>query len=226
VTQRKENRLTRDEVLALRGLRLPAVALKGLQRAGIYCQPAISIEFQQATQCYMIRGVESGGAVAPIGAYCGFVGDTGSRLRDLQPVNTVGVNGLHGIVLSPSLVRVQMFRAATTYELLVTRHHLVRVEGKGRPTLQNSILFHGRHGSLDIELWGKDRQLRGMIAPAFYTRSGEQTTAPDRFHDAILRVTAGVCCVGCRHPHLVEGHHWDTASDTALSEPPDEEQLR
>jgi hypothetical protein len=226
MTEPKQNRLNRGEVIALRGLRLPRVALQSLQRAGIYCQPAISIEFQQATPCYMIRGVESGGAVASIGAYCGFVDDTGSRLRDLQPVNTVGVNGLHVIALSPSLVRVQMFRAAITYELLVTRHHLASVEGKTRPSLQNSILFHGRHSTLDIELWGKDRQLRGIVAPIFYGRSGDQVTAPDRFHDAILRATAGVCCVGCRHPHLLEGHYWDTASDMALSEPPDEEQLR
>src|SRR5579859_3645307 len=148
MTEPKHNRLNRGEVLALRGLRSPHVALKSLQRAGIYCQPTISIEFQQATPCYMIRGAESGGAVASIGAYCGFVDDTGSSLRDLQPVNTVGVNGLHGIALSPSLVRVQMFRAATTYELLVTRHHLASVEGKTRPRLQSSILFHGRHATL------------------------------------------------------------------------------
>jgi hypothetical protein len=46
-------RLTRSEVLALRGLRLPSAALKGLQRAGIYCQPAISVESRQATKGYV-----------------------------------------------------------------------------------------------------------------------------------------------------------------------------
>ncbi len=195
--------LSRDELLALRGLRLPSVALKGLKRFGIYCQPAISIEFQQATECYVIRGVESGGAVAPIGAYCGFVDKGGSPLLDVQMINTVGVNGLHGVALSPTLVRVQMLRAATTYELLVTRHDLVPVEGNGRPKLQNSVLFHGRHGTLDMELWGKNRHLQGIVAPVFYSRSGEQIAAPDQFHDAILRVTAATCCVGCRHSHLL-----------------------
>jgi hypothetical protein len=198
----KHSRLNLGEVLALRGLRLPHVALKGLQRAGIYCQPAISIEFQQATSCYVIRGVESGGAIASIGAYCGFVDEAGSSLRDLQPVNTVGVNGLHGIALSPSVVRVQMFRATTTYELLVTRHHLASVEGKGRPRLQNSILFHGKHGVLEMELWGKDSRLSGFVAPTFYSRSGDRVAPPDCFHDAIVRMTAGVCCVGCRHIHV------------------------
>jgi hypothetical protein len=195
--------LSRDQVLALRGLRLPSIALKGLQRAGIYCQPAISIQFQQAAQDYAIRGVESGGAVAQIGAYCGFVGDAGSPLPVLQAVHVLGVNGLHGTVLSPSLVRVQMLRAVTTYELLLTRHLLVHVEGKARPRLQNSVLFHAKHGVLDMELWGRDGRLRGMVIPVFYNRSGEQITFPDRFHDAVLRVVAGTSCVGCRHNHLL-----------------------
>ena len=73
--------LSKIEVLALRGLRLPAVALKGLQRAGIYCQPAISIEFQQQSRCYVIRGVESGGALPRLGAYCAFVGVRGGSLH-------------------------------------------------------------------------------------------------------------------------------------------------
>ena len=195
--------LSRDQVLALRGLRLPSIALKGLHRAGIYCQPAISIQFQQVAQRYAIRGVESGGAVAQIGAYCSFVGNAGSPLPVLQAVHALGVNGLHGTVLSPSLVRVQMLRARTTYELLLTRHALVQLEGKARPRLQNSILFHGKHGILEMELWGRDGQLRGMVIPAFYNSSGEQVTFADRFHEAVLRVTAGASCVGCRHNHLL-----------------------
>jgi hypothetical protein len=203
MTAPKHSPLTRAEVLAMRGLRLPLVALKGLQRAGIYCQPAISIEFQQAAQRYVIRGVESGGAVAPIGAYCGFVDDSGAPLATLQPVNHVGVNGLHVGMMAPSLVRVQMFRTGTTYELLITSHALVPVEDQARPRLRNAILFNGRHGTLEMELWGKDRHLQGIVAPVFYTRSGEQMAAPDRFHDAILRVTAATCCVGCHHSHLL-----------------------
>lgn len=202
MTEPKQNRLTRDEVLALRGLRLPQVALKGLQRAGICCQPGISLERQQGSRGYVIRGVESGGAVAHIGAYCGFVDDAGAPLPVLQPVTSVGVNGLHAGVLSSGLVRVQMFRTGITYELLLTHHFLVPVEGKARPRLQSSVVFHGRHGTLEMELWGKDLQLRGMVAPVFYTKSGEQTRFPDRFHDAVLRVTAGASCVGCRHRHL------------------------
>ena len=107
--------LSRDQVLALRGLRLPSVALNGLQRAGIYCQPAISIAFQQAGQSYIIRGIESGGAVAQIGAYCGFVDSAGFPLEALALVDALAVNGLHAAVLAPTLVRVQMFRIGISY---------------------------------------------------------------------------------------------------------------
>lgn len=202
MTETTQKTLSREEVFTLRGLRLPAAALKGLQRAGIYCQPAISIEFQERARVYVVRGVESGGAVADIGAYCGFVDCNGAPLSTLQAVNAVGVNGLHVAVLSPAFVRVQMFRARTNYELLVTTHSLVSREGKGRPVLRNSLLFRGRHGNLNMDLWGKDSQLRGTVAPVFYSRCGEQIAAPGKYYDAIVWATAGTCCVGCRHTHL------------------------
>ena len=200
----KHNTMTSQEVVALRGLRLPPAALKALQRAGIYCQPAISIEFQQGSQQYLIRGVESGGAVPRIGAYCGFLNGSSGPLSTPHPVAAIGVNGLHAAVVSTRLVRIQMFRSDNAYELLVTHHGFAPVEGKQRPKLHNSILFHGKHGTLEMELSGKDWHLQGMVAPVFYSRSGEQIAAPDQFHDAILRVTAGVCCCGCRHTHLLD----------------------
>jgi hypothetical protein len=194
--------LSKVEVLALRGLRLPAMALKGLQRAGICCQPAISIEFQQQARCYVIRGVESGGAVPRLGAYCAFVNVRGGPLHMTQPVATVAVNGFHAGVLSPEFVRIQIFRSEQHCELLVTRHNLVLKESKTRPALSNSVMFHSAHGRLERELWGKDSRLQGMVAPTFYSRSGEQVLPPDCFHDAVLRVTDGACCVGCRHAHV------------------------
>lgn len=195
--------LSKVEVLALRGLRLPPIALKGLQRAGICSQPTISIEFQQQARCYVIRGVESGGAVPRLGAYCGFLDVRGGPLHMIQPVATVAVNGFHAAILSPEFVRIQIFRSEHHCELLLTRHTLVLKEGKTRPALSNSVLFHGAHGRFEWELWGKDSPLQGMVAPAFYNRSGAQVLPPDCFHDAVLRVTAGACCVGCRHAHVV-----------------------
>jgi hypothetical protein len=51
--------------------------------------------------------------------------------------------------------------------------------------------------------WRKDSHVRGIVAPVFYSKSGEQLAPSDRFHDAVLRATAGVCCCCCRHTHLV-----------------------
>src|SRR5258708_499074 len=38
--------MNHNQVLALRGLPLPAMTLKSLKAAGIYCQPSVSIEHQ------------------------------------------------------------------------------------------------------------------------------------------------------------------------------------
>jgi hypothetical protein len=194
--------LSKSEVLALRGLRLPPVALKAMQRAGIYCQPMVSIEFQKGADRYLIRGVESGGAVPGCGAYCAFADEHGAPPEIIQPIGSVGVNGVHAASLSPVLIRAQVFRSEFHCELLLTRHSLVSTKGKARPALHNSVLFHSKYGVLDAELWSHQCHLRGVIAPTFYARSGEPIAPPDCFHDTILQVTAGVCCVGCRHSHM------------------------
>ena len=112
------------ELLARQGLRLPAVTLKHLRSAGIYCQPSISIEHQHLAKRYVLRGVESGGAVAELGAYSSFVDEQGAALSWLQRIDSIGVNGVHAIVVARVLVRVQMLRIERTYDLLITRHSL------------------------------------------------------------------------------------------------------
>ena len=63
------SRQTEFEVLARQGLRLPQIVLKRLRDAGIYCQPTVSVEHQNLAKKYVVRGVESGGAVSDLGAY-------------------------------------------------------------------------------------------------------------------------------------------------------------
>lgn len=191
------------QILGLRGLRLPAIALKGLQTAGIYCQAAVSIEHQHLAHRYVLRGVESGGAVADLGAYCGFVDDDGHALAWLQRVDSIAVNGVHGIVISACFTRLQMLRVQRTYDLLITRHFLEGTGDGRRPRLGGSILFYGRRGTLEMDLTKKDAGFRGGVAPAFYSRSGELATPPSQFEEAVLRVTAAASCVGCRHCHLL-----------------------
>ena len=192
------------EILARQGLRLPAVTLKQLRAAGIYCQPTVSIEHQHLARKYVLRGVESGGAVAGLGAYASFVDERGNALPWLQRVDSIGVNGIHAVVVAPVLVRVEMLRIDRTYDLLIIRHSLVASKANHRPRLESAILFHGRRGSLEMELWGKDAGFRGAASPVFYSRSGEALTVPSEFQGAALRISAAVCCVGCRHCHLLE----------------------
>jgi len=197
------NRRLGAEILARQGLRLPPITLKCLRTAGIYCQPSVSIEHQHLAKKYVLRGVESGGAVAEVGAYASFVDEQGNSLPWLQRVDSIGVNGVHAIVVAPVLIRVQMLRIERTYDLLMTRHQLAKSKDSQRPRLESSILFYGRRGSLEMELWGKDVGFRGTVCPVFYTRAGERVALPDDLQDAATRITSAVCCIGCRHCHLL-----------------------
>lgn len=192
------------EVLARQGLRLPQIVLKRLRDAGIYCQPTVSVEHQNLAKRYVVRGVESGGAVADLGAYSSFVGERGASLAWLQRVDSIGVNGVHAIVVAPVLIRLEMLRIERTYDLLITRHSLASSAGNARPLLESSILFYGRRGSLEMELWGNDVAFRGAVSPVFYTRGGERVVLPSDFQEAAARITSAVCCLGCRHCHLIE----------------------
>jgi hypothetical protein len=101
------------------------------------------------------------------------------------------------------LVRVQMLRIERTYDLLITRHRLAKSGDSERPRLESSVLFYGRRGSLEMELWGQDAAYRGTVCPVFYTRAGERVVLPNDFQDAATRITSAVCCLGCRHCHLL-----------------------
>jgi hypothetical protein len=195
--------LTRRDRIALAGLRLPQVALRRLQESGIYCVPRISVALQQSAQRYLIRAHESGGAVADLGAYCGVVSADGTPLPWRPRIETIGVNGLHARTLAPSLVRIQILRVQHTYDLLLTKHELGTASNGHRPELTNSIIFRGRHGTLEMELWGKDAAFRGRVCPVFYDVGGDPLVLPPQFAAAVRSAVAGVTCCGCTHSHLL-----------------------
>jgi hypothetical protein len=162
---------------------------------------------------YVLRGVESGGAIADLGAYSSFMGEGGETLSWLQRVDSIAVNGVHAIVVAPVFVRLEMLRIERTYDLLITRHSLTESVNGKRPQLVSSILFYGRRGSLEMELWGKDSGFRGTLCPVFYTRAGESATLPEAFQSAVARMTAAVCCLRCRHCHLLSPRTVDEFAD-------------
>lgn len=198
-------RLSRRQILALRGLRLPKVTLDALQASGIYCVPLLSVEYQRSASRYVIRGQESGGAVSDIGAYCGFVSEQGERLAWLQRLDSLGVNGIHARIVESQLVRVQVVRVQHTFDVLITKH-MLSPHSSGKPKVESSIIFYARQGTLELDLWGKDKDLAGTVSPLFLDRAGEKLRIPPQYETAVQLVIAGASCSGCRHVHLLVPH--------------------
>lgn len=207
------------EVLARQKMRLPQIVLKRLRDAGIYCQPTLSIEYQRVARRHVLRGVESGGAVAALGAYTSFLDEHGEPLAWLQRVDSIAVNGVHAVAVAAVLLRLEMVRIERTYDLLITRHWLTDSPGGRRPKLESSVLFYGRRGGLEMELWGKDRMFNRAVSPVFYNRAGESLAPPTAFQDAVAHITGAVCCLGCRHSHLLGPMRIVTPDPADISKP-------
>jgi hypothetical protein len=187
----------------LHGLSLPTATLQALQRRGIYCTPGVTVEHQHLAKRYVLRGVESGGAVADMGRFCAYLSADGTPLPWLQTIDSLAVNGRHAIILAESLVRVEMLRMIRTCELSISLHALSLQSGRTRPEITSKSMFRGHDGFLPLDLWREEhRTLRGQLAPVFYTRSGEPMGLPRRFEEAIRKITSAVCCIGCKHTHV------------------------
>jgi hypothetical protein len=64
-------------------------------------------------------------------------------------------------------------------------------------------LFRGVHGYLELELWGKDKEHAGSVAPAFYSRGGERLEVPAKFQGVTQAITNAVNCSPCSHCHYL-----------------------
>jgi hypothetical protein len=185
------------------GLRLTRQALRVLKERGISAHSPVGLEHQHLAKRYVVRGLESGGAAGELGRYVTFTREDGRPIECLHPVEAIGVNGLHAIVVGPVLVRIEMLRKGRTYELLITQHRPgVTNDGK-RPPLETRLLFRGIHGRLDLDLSGKDKEKAGTVLPTFYSRAEEEVGIPKRFRQSVRAITAAVHCDGCFHCHYV-----------------------
>lgn len=186
----------KPDSLAHRGLTLPRNVLRRLDKVGIFAQPHVSLEHQHLARCYVVRGIESGGAVREIGRYVTFCGPDGGPLPYLHPVDAVGVNGVHAVVIASILVRIELFRTGRTCQLLITRHKPGKVEDGRRPPLENTALFRGVNGFLHSV---EDE----TALPRFWSRSGEEREIPPLFVAAVRAATHGASCLGCSHAHFL-----------------------
>ena len=122
-------------------LNLPKRAVRRLEEVGIYCRSDVRLEYQQVARRYVVHGTESGGAIREIGRYVTFCGAEGEPLEQLHPVDSLGVNGVHAVVVAPVLVKVDMFRFGRTYQLLISKHQPSEVSNGKRPSLESTDCF-------------------------------------------------------------------------------------
>jgi hypothetical protein len=188
---------------AHRGLVLPGRALRRLAEMGIFAQASVSLEYQQFAKRYVVRGVESGGAIEDLGRYVTFCGDRGEPLPWLHPLDGIGLNGVHALVIASSLVRVEMFRRGQTYDLLISRIVPGSESNGKRPPLQSVPIFHALEGYLPADVGKAGRNQKEAQIPAFYSRAGEPLAVPAQFEAVIKAASAGANCVGCKHPHYL-----------------------
>ena len=178
-----------------------------LKERGIFVQSAVSLERQHLAKRYVVRGLESGGAVGDLGRYVTFARPDGRPVECLYPVEAIGVNGLHAVVVAAVLVRIEMLRKGRTYELLVTQHGPSDPLDEKNPALETKVLFRGIHGRLELDLAEKDKSQASAVAPTFYSLAGEKVLIPKRFRAVVQAITKAVNCTGCSHSHFVRVRH-------------------
>ena len=194
----------KQDSLARRGLTLSRRVLRRLNEFGIFAQSQVSLEHQHLARRYVVRGIESGGAVKDLGRYVTYCGLEGEPLPYLHPIDAIGVNEVHAVVVAAILVRIELFRTGRTCQLLITKHEAGAVEHGRRPPLENRVLFRGVNGIVDPELLRADAELAGRsVMPEFCSRAGEALGIPPVFVAAVAAATKGVCCIGCSHSHYL-----------------------
>jgi len=184
--------------------------------AGIFAQASVSLEYQQFAKRYVVRGVESGGAVEDLGRYVTFCSDKGEPLTWLHPLDGIGVNGVHALVVAPSLVRVEMFRRGQTYDVLISRIAPSSESNGKRPALQSTTIFHAEEGYLPADLAKRRGDQKEIESPRFYSRAGEPLAVPGQFESVIKAATLAVLCLGCKHSHYLRARQAPASSPLTL----------
>jgi len=174
-----------------------------LQEAGVLCQPEVSLQYQTLARRSVLRGVESGGAIKELGRYVTFCDERGERIPWLQPIDSVGVNGRHAVVIAPGLVSVEVFRVRNTYDVLIAKYNVLQPTDGQRGRIEARVLFRGRQGHLPLDLTGNEKGIAGQIVPEFFNKAGERFEIPPPFVGVLKAAVRGANCVGCTHQHYL-----------------------
>jgi hypothetical protein len=194
-----------------KGMAQPSLAARGkrrrierrLQEVGVVCQPEVSLQYQTLSKRSVLRGMESGGAIKEIGRYVTFCETKGDRIPWLQPIDSVGVNGRHAVVIAPELVSVEVFRVRNTYDVLIVKHDVLQPTEGPRGRIEARVLFRGRQGHLPLDLTGDEKGMAGQIVPEFFNKAGERVEIPPEFVGVLKAAVRGANCVGCTHQHYL-----------------------
>jgi hypothetical protein len=194
-----------------KGMAQPSLAARGerrrierrLQEVGVLCQPEVSLQYQTLSKRSVLRGMESGGAIKEIGRYVTFCDARGDRIPWLQPIDSVGVNGRHAVVIAPGLVSVEVFRVRNTYDVLIVKYDVLQPTEGQRGRIEARVLFRGRQGHLPLDLTGDEKGMAGQIVPEFFNKAGERVDLPPEFVGVLKAVVRGANCVGCTHQHYL-----------------------
>ena len=194
-----------------KGMVQPSLAARGerrrierrLQEVGILCQPEVSLQYQTLAKRSVLRGVESGGAIKEIGRYVTFCDERGEQIPWLQPIDSVGVNGRHAVVIAPGLVSIEVFRVRNTYDVLIAKYDVLQPTEGQRGRIEARVLFRGRQGHLPLDLTGDEKGVAGQIVPEFFNKAGERVEIPPAFVGVLKAAVRGANCVGCTHQHYL-----------------------
>ena len=163
----------------------------------------MSPQYQTLAKRSVLRGVESGGAIKEIGRYVTFCDERGERIAWLQPIDSVGVNGRHAVVIALGLVSVEVFRVRNTYDVLIAKYDVSQPAEGQRNRIVARVLFRGRQGHLPLDLTGEEKGRAGQIVPEFFNRAGERVEIPPEFVGVLKAAVRGTNCVGCTHQHYL-----------------------
>jgi hypothetical protein len=117
-------------------------------------------------------------------------------------------------VVSPALLRIEVFRLQRNYEVAITKHTTQLADGK--PKLVSSMAFRG-HGFLGLELWNREKAFRGAVLPTFTTRGGDEVPVPEAYQAALKAGVEGASCLGCRHSHYLQARVNNSTKSSAAA---------
>lgn len=96
-----------------------------------------------------------------------FRGRDGKTLSYLHPIDALGVNGLHAVVVTRVLLRVGALRTGRTWHLLITSHEPDRTENGRRLGLVNTVYSVRWKGFLTSGGSDLDPAAFSVVAPTF-----------------------------------------------------------